>query len=325
MMNLKMKSRRLEANWTLRTACPAIMPVAALLYAVVCILRLLYAAPRFLPPTPLSLDMSFSRASFRTPRWEPPAASPEFCEWRNVSALGPDAAVFLHVWPANTWRPIADDIVAALQASPLLACGVRVHASFPTGASWPYDGIAGGFELAVPSARFNVSGRRFNEDATLSALVDWCAPRPRAVVMYLHDKGTRTPVEQAPSRFLFEWSWRKLHEYFLVVQPQGCFRALAAGWDTCGTNRRSEPALHYSGNFWAATCAYINTLPHPTDPALVERFGAFYFPEYWIGAANSATHRTRAFNCFSSRVNHYLEYFSHSLYSGAQCNADVAE
>jgi hypothetical protein len=56
--------------------------------------------------------------------------------------------------------------------------------------------------------------------------------------------------------------WRKYMESFLLERPTLCLRAmLYHGALTCGVNLRWYYRWHYSGNFWAASCDYIATLP----------------------------------------------------------------
>lgn len=258
------------------------------------------------------------RAVLGIPPWKPVAAATADCAWLNAS----ETAVFVHTWPGYVWRMVTDDILSTLVASPLLACGVKAYVNFPGDKHWPYDGIVEGVLRAVPSDAWNAANRRFNEDATLASLVEWCAPRPNGVAIYVHDKGTRHPPDADLTKFFRQWDWRKLHEYFLLVKPQGCLHALAAGYDICGSNRIDEP-LHYSGNFFAARCSHIKKLAQPWDPALVERFGDWLFVEFWLGSSNSRERPVRAFNCFSSHVHHTAHEYSRGHYVGASCDLDV--
>ena len=254
-----------------------------------------------------------------------PWAGPPLAPARGESATSPlcsftngatEAALFLHANAANGWRMILDDTMRALQHSPLAACGVQMFYSFPEGVAWPY---AGADNAVMPmNASRRTAGRPHAESAALSAIYEWCLDRPGALVAYTHDKGTRrSPAELAV--FMRQWDWRRVHEYFLIEVPQGCFDALLnGGYDICGTNRETYPQLHFSGNFWWARCSYIKQLEHPAD-YYFDFDNGFISPEVWIGSGEGA----RAFNCFKTGVAHFEHEYPRSNYVGALCSADV--
>jgi len=253
----------------------------------------------------------------KAPQWISRQGSKEECSFLN----GSEAAVFFHAWPQNAWRHVMDDVVATLQSSHLAACGVPSFVGFPTGEEWPYEGVdplLRRMELPLAS-----KGREHNEPVTLAGLAAWCSEAPKnRIAIYIHDKGVRKPMNDVV-HYLREWDWRKLHEYFLIERPQGCFRALTSDTaDTCGVNLRIEPANHYSGNFWAARCDYIVRLPLPLE--WVWDKNSFFSPEFWIGQlAEGKGRAVRLFNCFSSNVNHYTTEFSRALYVGESCDVNV--
>mmetsp|Transcript_9754 Transcript_9754/g.20187 ORF Transcript_9754/g.20187 Transcript_9754/m.20187 type:complete len:483 (-) Transcript_9754:665-2113(-) len=118
------------------------------------------------------------------------------------------------------------------------------------------------------------------EGAVLNSLRQYCLeqkhkaqddpdPYRPTVVFYLHTKGTsryqanwREQLHQpyTYSRVLY---WRKYMEYFLMERPSHCINAIVhQGALTCGVDR--TPAGVYAGNFWAASCEYLVTLPKLT-------------------------------------------------------------
>lgn len=279
-------------------------------------------------------DSVLPQRSAATPR--SPAALPLPLALLSVSTDGPcaflqgqEAAVFLHVFTAHAWRLILDDTVQALQQSPLRACGTRYFHGLPP-TLWPYTGADAAFSSTAPlgsnAAATSDSGPAHEMD-TLTALHSYCQAHPKALVSYLHLKGTRFPAEMDITRFARQWDWRKLHLYFLVEAPQGCMRALASGkYDTCGVNKRSSmywgPNPHYSGNFWWARCSYVKDLPKPYDLPFDQSQGpgveAFYTPEAWLGKG-----QPRMFSCFESGVDHYRVEYSRAAYVGATCDKDT--
>lgn len=230
---------------------------------------------------------------------------------------GREAAVFLHVFPAHAWRPILDDTVAQLQLSPLRACGVRYFHGLPA-PLWPFGAADPSFSSVTGAADSPAPPR--SELDTLQALHGYCEAHPRALVSYIHGKGTRLAPEADVTRFLRQWDWRRLHLYFLVEAPQGCLRALASGrYDACGANMRAAPSPHFSGNFWWASCEHVRALPSPMAPPPAGR-DPFFWPEMWLGSGG----RARFLSCFDSGVDHYLTEYSRANYVGGLCEAEEA-
>ena len=241
----------------------------------------------------------------------PPSTMLPACAFVN----GTPAALFLHANSANAWRVILDDTVRMLQHSPLAACGVEYFYSFPAGETWPYEGADAHFRPINASRR--TAGLPHAEQTALSAVYEWCAERPAALVAYTHDKGSRRSPEEL-NVFLRQWDWRRVHEYFQMEVPQGCFDALLRkGYDTCGANLRKPPQAHYSGNFWWARCDYVRRLVHPMDYRFSEK--DFLSPEFWIGSGEGV----RAFNCFNSNIQHFSHEFPRSIYVGETCDVHV--
>lgn len=257
------------------------------------------------------------KRSAKTPKWISRSLLSSDCSFLN----GSEAAIFFHAWPRNAWRFVMDDIVATLQASPLSECGVPTFVGFPSDEIWPYENVDPLLHRMIPPP--NSAGHAHNEPVTLAALTAWCSEAPdNRIAIYIHDKGVRKPMKEIV-HFIREWDWRKLHEYFLIERPQGCFRALTSGMaDACGSELRQKPAVHFSGNFWAAHCNHIVQLPPPLD--WVWEKDAFFSPEFWIGQVPGKTGQAaRLFNCFTSHVDHYKTEFSRSLYAGETCEGNV--
>ena len=106
----------------------------------------------------------------------------------------------------------------------------------------------------------------------------------KLIVYYLHNKGCSRYTDDWQDRWedFLSYSkvlyWRKYMEWFLFERPTLCLRAiLNHGASTCGVNLHSVPSWHYSGNFWAASCDWIKTLP----PTVVST--EYAAAEMWIG------------------------------------------
>jgi hypothetical protein len=80
--------------------------------------------------------------------------------------------------------------------------------------------------------------------------------------------------------------WRKYMESFLLERPTLCLRAmLYHGAQTCGVNIVFCYRWHYSGNFWAASCDYIATLPPTIQLSSADGQDHYNYiaAETWIG------------------------------------------
>jgi len=104
-----------------------------------------------------------------------------------------------------------------------------------------------------------------------------------ANILYVHTKGVLSGGLNACID-----DWRKLMIYFNIEKWKEATQALIEN-DTCGVDLRSEPALHYSGNFWWAKSDYIQTLPPLSEvpPIISERHKS----EFWITSRQSAKHK----------------------------------
>lgn len=95
-----------------------------------------------------------------------------------------------------------------------------------------------------------------DETLTLSYLYDFCLQHPASKVLYFHNKGS--------------YNYRGENVFFrqfldcYVLNPE-CIDALNEGFDICGLRLSPVPSPHYSGNFWWATCSYVNKLVSPVS------------------------------------------------------------
>jgi hypothetical protein len=112
----------------------------------------------------------------------------------------------------------------------------------------------------------------------------------KTIVFYFHNKGvshyTEDWKEHCYSRdftYCKALHWRKYMEWFLIEKPTLCLYALLYhGASTCGVNLFSWPSWHYSGNFWAASCDWIRSIPPVVDKS-DEGFMKYIAAELWIG------------------------------------------
>lgn len=113
-----------------------------------------------------------------------------------------------------------------------------------------------GWRVKVPSPKakhlkyFLING---DEIKTLQLLQNYCIRKPRAKVLYFHNKGSL-------NHDVLNTNLRRALDCF-VLNPS-CIDALD-DFDTCGWRITPLPHIHYSGNYWWARCTHINELIQP--------------------------------------------------------------
>lgn len=109
-------------------------------------------------------------------------------------------------------------------------------------------------------------------------------------LLYFHSKGITNPANPCI------YHWRTMLEFHCFTRWKKAV-ALLDSYDTVGCNLMPPPKPHYSGNFWWATGSYLLRLPPTIGPDYLD-------PEFWIGLC-----QPKAFDFFSSNINHYREPF----------------
>lgn len=146
------------------------------------------------------------------------------------------------------------------------------------------------------------------ETGTLKSLRDWAAANPESYILYFHTKG-------ASRKTRFTEDWRKCMQYFCITNWRECYQALQSGYDLVGINWQEDTSMgyhpHFSGGFWWAKAAYINTL---TDKALDSTFR--YDREFWIGTGEPKVKNLWESAYNNKRIaNHYRQPYSKSIYT----------
>ena len=146
------------------------------------------------------------------------------------------------------------------------------------------------------------------ETGTLKSLRDWAAANPESYILYFHTKG-------ASRKTRFTEDWRKCMQYFCITNWRECYQALQSGYDLVGINWQEDTSMgyhpHFSGGFWWAKAAYINTL---TDKELDSTFR--YDREFWIGTGEPKVKNLWESAYNNKRIaNHYRQPYSKSIYT----------
>lgn len=95
-----------------------------------------------------------------------------------------------------------------------------------------------------------------NESLTLQSLYDYCTENPRALVTYLHDKGSFHPSER--------------NTLMRVMLTKAAFSDECQSISTeqctmCGARFSPVPHFHMTGNMFTAHCEYVQKLIPPTE------------------------------------------------------------
>lgn len=116
--------------------------------------------------------------------------------------------------------------------------------------------------LGKNETNFTMSGCKFHhalhknigfEVETLTLIHSYCKNNTNSKVFYFHNKGS-FHHSLANENFRFSLDC-------FVLNPH-CIAALDE-YDTCGLRISPFPFIHYSGNFWWATCKHVNGLVDP--------------------------------------------------------------
>jgi hypothetical protein len=205
--------------------------------------------------------------------------------------VDPTIHVFIHTCTMNHWQEVLKRQLKRMKNSGLYDASATISLGVLG------DGDVSSIKEMYP--KVNVIYQDPNtakyERPTLLSLHNWCKTYPdRIHVLYLHTKGiTRTNPTVT--------DWTKFLEYFVIDQWKDCVQALK-DHDVAGVNWQLGPQPHFSGNFWWATSAYVESLPHWIGTTYLD-------PEMWL------CQNFPSFKCFHySNVDHYYTAYPESKY-----------
>lgn len=230
-------------------------------------------------------------------------------------------AVFVHVSVVGNWEDVLADILQtiahcglarvasvhfAVDGVPEDALCVRAAAdkiALELGASNPYGATAKGGRRG-PSAGIGIEAAqklgRGGEMTTLGVLRGYCRREVDAqswrgppayrgsdeaplYVAYVHTKGVTRSGKKGYCRVC---QWRRYLQHYVLERPALCVEMLhLRGATVCGVDWRTWPAGHFFGNFWWASCEYINKLntPCPDPPKVRHKAWTYICTELWVG------------------------------------------
>tara|TARA_X000001382_G_scaffold37547_1_gene25070 strand:- start:315 stop:1592 length:1278 start_codon:yes stop_codon:yes gene_type:complete len=210
-----------------------------------------------------------------------------------------DIGCFYHVYPGYGWEEMYHEQLGALVSNGLYDKLNHLHIGFN-----------GRLDIcSVPDKAVACSNENQQEETgTLKSLRDWAAANSESYILYFHTKG-------ASRKTRFTEDWRKCMQYFCITNWRECYQALQSGYDLVGINWQEDTSMgyhpHFSGGFWWAKAAYINTL---TDKELDSTFR--YDREFWIGTGEPKVKNLWESAYNNKRIaNHYRQPYSKSIYT----------
>lgn len=116
-------------------------------------------------------------------------------------------------------------------------------------------------------------------------------------VLYLHTKGVTKPGNPCVK------SWVEYLCFFNIYKFKDCLELLKSN-DAVGVNLNRNGIVHFSGNFWWTTSAYVQRLA----PC---RYTCYNSPEFWLTETEIGTYHSM----WASNVNHYDVPYPKHLYA----------
>jgi len=195
--------------------------------------------------------------------------------------------IFIHICTIQNWKDIFEDQIKYLKISGLYEESTHI-----------YIGILGKIDLSYFSSypKLTILYYDVNIELYEIPMINHIANISKKSsfeinILYIHTKGVRRAGNDNVI-----WSWRKMMEYFLIMNYKLCIKNLEY-YDTLGcntinkhcenidnvmVNKDKNHTYHYSGNFWWSKKSYIEKLPFlqidMSDKAFISRYKA----ENWI-------------------------------------------
>ena len=244
-----------------------------------------------------------------------------------------DVSLFYHIGMLNNWREIVLD-----QFDTLERCGLGYIASSLTifffNPSTDVHDLESVQQIMELLDKFQFTTYLSSNVTILSASNAFPWERPIMeqisseclqketyhIVFYFHTKGSSKDSTQSENdEYLNIFYWRKYLEWFLLERPTLCIRAiLRHGAKTCGVEMYDAPSMHYSGNFWSATCDHISGLPvRESWPVYTDHFSNYVSAEMWVGnyRFRSMCEENKYLNLFHSHFRLYEYRMTPDKYS----------
>ena len=198
--------------------------------------------------------------------------------------------IFFHIAKMGQYASIINDILYKLKSSNLYENAKMCFC---------YNGED---EIAINDNNIkvikNTNMLAAGEFPTLERIRQFSKNHPNEKILYIHTKGVSTPENACIN------DWRDYMLYFTVEKWKDCIETLES-YDTCGVDLRTEPSLHYSGNFWWANTNHIALLPEFFEMPLI--LSERHKGEFWV-CSKGQHHKSLwdcGINCYERHLHRY--------------------
>lgn len=189
--------------------------------------------------------------------------------------------IFYHLWRGVNWKKINERVFTKLVQSGLIDYCDTINICINDNGDFNDIDLHG---IPEDKVVFRSVDNTQTEWPTINELFREYVDQEDVPLLYLHSKGAS--YTESDHRYEGVISWVDGLLYYLVEDWRTCLSKMRMGCDTVGANKRKDPVIHFSGNFWWIKSDVLKELPDPSfqDHSFNNRYGA----EFWIGNLGSA-------------------------------------
>lgn len=201
--------------------------------------------------------------------------------------------IFLHVYAANHWQTIFNELITEIKTSGLYDDCHAIYISLISDNIEDMDYISsiGGEKINIIN---HTSDAKVYEFPALEALIKLANNTDNFYALYIHSKGSGNCRENVSNYWPLITSykdlryssdtWRAFMSYYCISHWKMAIKKLHCGYDTYGVHFvPMGKHRFYGGNFWWAKSEYIKTLPPIQDTEKKDRYRA----ETWLLSNNN--------------------------------------
>jgi hypothetical protein len=163
--------------------------------------------------------------------------------------------IFIHIALLDGWFEKVHKYISLINSSGLFNIVNNIYLCFVGEGTIDMSNFSDNIRNKICIKRVSNNLTDF-ELPTQKLLYDFCSNNKDSYILYIHTKGVGKDIN------LCIEDWIDYMLYFLIEKYTDVFEYLLTK-STVGVDLRTEPTLHYSGNFWWAKSSYIATLPDP--------------------------------------------------------------
>jgi hypothetical protein len=215
-------------------------------------------------------------------------------------------AIFIHCALLSGCEARINSFVSLLSTSGLLSVADQVYICYVGDSPLPYVYLNDTSHYEKINIIRISNTLKDYEVPTLKYLYNFSYSHPNYKLLYIHTKN----VGKELNLCVEDWIYYMM--YYLVEQWKVAVKALDE-YDTYGVDLRTEPTLHYSGNFWWTRASHILTLPDPVEFSNIQKYpnplnSPRHNQEFWICYQKHANYfciHDSGINCYQRHLHRY--------------------